>query len=319
MSTSRRIIIDADPGVDDALALLLAIHAPQLDIQAVTVVSGNVPLSTGTQNALDVLAFAGVEGIPVYQGADRPLVREPVHAREVHGARGLGAASLPASIRQARAGAVDYLVAQVGEGMTVVALGPLTNLALAERDQPGLLKRAKEIVVMGGAVLEPGNASPTAEYNFFADPHAAREVLASGANLTLVPLDVTHQIGMTAEEIEGLSGSGAVERVRFFQQASSIIVEHGRATGGFAGIHLHDPVAVGWVLAQELFETGLFWMDVETDGTLTSGQVVVDRRRVDDANRTGREIRCVMGGKVGDFITLFLKRALGLDLEKDRS
>lgn len=311
MATPRRVIIDVDPGVDDALALLLAADAPELDIQAVTVVSGNVPLATGTQNALDVLAFAGLDGVPVYRGADRPLVREPVHTREVHGERGLGAAVLPESSSQAGSGAVEYLAEQIGADVTVIAVGPLTNLALAERDHPGLLREAEEIVVMGGAVLVAGNSSPTAEYNFFADPHAAKEVIASGANLTLIPLDVTHQVKMTAEEIAALSGSGSMERAQFFEQASRVVVEYGRSTGGFAGIHLHDPVAIGWTIAPDLFETEAFWMDVETDGILTAGQVVVDRRKIDDAKRRGHRVRCVVRARVQDFVSLFVKAVLG--------
>ncbi len=304
-----RVILDVDPGVDDALAILLAVASPEIEVLGVTVVSGNVPVETGTQNALDVLAFVGASHIPVYRGAGRPLVREPVHTREVHGHRGLGSAILPSASVEAREGAIEFL-SEGSADTTLVAVGPLTNLALAERAHPGTLRKAKEVVVMGGAVLVPGNSSPTAEYNFFADPQAAKEVLASGANLTLVPLDVTHQVRMTEEDIGQLVGQGATDRVRFFEEASRVVVEHGRSTGGFVGIHLHDPVAVGWTLEPDLFGTESFWLDVEVDGTLTAGQVVVDRRRVEDEKRVGRPVRCIVQADVSGFLSLFVERAL---------
>ena len=308
MANPHRVIIDVDPGVDDALALLMATASRELEILGVTVVSGNVPLDTGTRNALDALFFAGAGDVRVFRGADRPLVREPVHTREVHGERGLGSAELLRSDAPAEENAVGFLVDRIAPDVSVIAVGPLTNLAKAERECPGLLARAREIVVMGGAIRAPGNSSPGAEYNFFADPHAAREVVAANANLTLVPLDVTYQVGVPAGAIASLEES---ERVRFFEQASRVVVSHGKATGGFEGIHLHDPVAVGLALAPELFSTEEFWIDVETTGELTSGQVVVDERRVDEAKRRGVLVRCLTGARVSDFLTLFSNLALG--------
>lgn len=315
---ARPVVLDVDPGVDDSLAILLAVASPEFDLRGVSVVWGNVPVEQGTRNALDVLAFANASHVPVYCGADRPLLRAPVHTTEVHGETGLGQATLPTSRETARDDAVGFLAEQVGAGATLIALGPLTNVALAEQAHPGLLRQAPEVVVMGGAVLAPGNSSPTAEYNFYADPDAAKTVVDSGANLTLVPLDVTHKVRMTDGEVAACvapreaSVGGDDRKARFFREASEVVIQRGRETGGFAGIHLHDPVAVAWAIDSGIFTADTFRIDVESEGRLTAGQVVVDRRRVEEDLKAGRSVRCVIGADLEQFLMLFRVRALGL-------
>jgi purine nucleosidase len=308
------VILDVDPGVDDALAILLALASPELNVRALTVVCGNVPLERGIDNALRVLAFAGRDDVPVYAGADVPLSREPVHATEVHGESGLGHANLPPSSQKPRAGAAAFLDATLnaepGE-VTVVAVGPLTNLAAAERAFSGCLNRARKIVVMGGAVAEPGNASPCAEFNFFADPEAAKEVIAVANNLTIVPLDVTHQAGIGKAEIESSIRPMGTERSAFFCDATEVVVSHDTRAGGYPGVFLHDPAAVGYAINAELFQIKKMSVDVETEGELTSGQLVADRRvGAPGDGRTGCVQDVAMGVDAEGLLDLFRARVL---------
>lgn len=308
------VILDVDPGVDDALAILLALASPELNLLGLTVTSGNVPLENGVENALRVLAFAGREDVPVYRGADRPLARPAVYAKQVHGSTGLGRASLPASSQGARDDATGFLVNTLAEreGVTVIAVGPLTNLATAERRAPGTLSRAERIVVMGGAVAEPGNASPVAEFNFFVDPEAVREVLAAGAKLTLVPLDVTHLVGIDDAEIEETLRQTHTPVARFFVDATEVVVANGRTTGGYAGVYLHDPAAVVLAVRPELFTVETFHADCETAGELTAGQLVTDRRLgLPDGKRKGRPVDVAMDVEAEKMLDLFRTRVLG--------
>jgi purine nucleosidase len=316
--TPLPIIFDTDPGVDDALALMLALASPELDVLGVCTVNGNVSIDICTRNALGLLHLFERTDVPVYQGADRPLVRDPVYATDVHGAQGMGAVVLPVSEVDAKENAAAFLVEQLtqhpGE-VTVIAVGPLTNLALAERILPGVLAKAKRVIAMGGAVIAPGNASATAEFNFFADPHAAQEVIRSGAKLTLVPLDATHQVGLTEtvirQEIEPLDTTMA----KFVVDAVANVLAYGERLGRDAVVYLHDPLAVGVAIAPSLFECLQFNFDVETVGELTLGQLVSDRRQAPAEGRLGRPVNCVMGVQSDQFLSLFLERILGLNAE----
>ena len=181
----RPVILDADPGVDDALAMMLALGSRELEVLGICTVCGNVPMEVGTGNALKLLALLNRDDVPVYAGACRPLKRKAVYATEVHGKGGLGDAVLPPAGRPSSGDAVAFIVdtlsARPGR-VTLIAVGPLTNLALAESRSPGVLKKAREVCVMGGAIDEPGNVTPAAEFNFFADPDAARQVVALRRN-----------------------------------------------------------------------------------------------------------------------------------------
>ena len=222
----------------------------------VSTVAGNVPLSRTTDNTLRLLQWAGRADVPVYAGAERPLVRDRVAADDVHGATGLGTAQLPEAHTSLAGDGVEFLLstlqARPGE-VTLVATGPLTNLAQAEARVPGVLRKARQVVIMGGAVRVPGNITPAAEFNFYADPHAARQVLASAAELVLVGLDATEQVWLEQAALQDCTGPYAA----FCQAACEPVIAFESAHYGFAGMHVHDPVALGAALWPQLFRTQL--------------------------------------------------------------
>ena len=302
--------MDVDTGVDDALALLLALSSPEVELVGVSTVAGNVPLQRTTDNTLRLLQWAGRDDIPVYAGAERPLVRDAVAADDVHGATGLGAAQLPEARTSPAGNGVEFLLstlqARPGE-VTLVAIGPLTNLARAEAQVPGVLRQARQVVIMGGAMRVPGNITPTAEFNFYADPHAARQVLASEAELVLVGLDVTDQVWLKQVDLQACTGAYAA----FCRAACEPVIAFESAHYGFAGMHVHDPVALGAALWPQLFRTQQLWVDVETSGELTVGQVVVDQRALaSDQERLGRPVTCAVEVDQARFLELFTKRVL---------
>ena len=302
--------MDVDTGVDDALALLLALSSPEVELVGVSTVAGNVPLPRTTDNTLRLLQWAGRGDVSVYVGAERPLVRDAVAAADVHGATGLGAAQLPEARTSPAGDGVEFLLstlqARPGE-VTLVATGPLTNLARAEAQVPGVLRWARQVVIMGGAMRVPGNVTPTAEFNFYADPHAARQVLASEAELVLVGLDVTEQVWLKQAALQACTGP----RAAFCQAACEPVIAFESAHYGFAGMHVHDPVALGAALWPQLFRTQQLWVDVETTGELTAGQVVVDQRTLaSDQERRGRPVTCAMDVEQARFLELFTERVL---------
>ena len=302
--------MDVDTGVDDALALLLALSSPEVELVGVSTVAGNVPLQRTTDNTLRLLQWAGRDDVPVYAGAERPLVRDAVAADDVHGATGLGAAHLPQASTSPAGDGVEFLLntLQARPGaVTLVATGPLTNLARAEAQVPGVLRQARQVVIMGGAVQVPGNITPTAEFNFYADPHAARQVLASEAEMVLVGLDVTEQIWLEQAALQVCTGP----RAAFCRAACEPVIAFESAHYGFAGMHVHDPVALGAALWPQLFHTQQLWVDVETTGELTVGQVVVDQRALaSDQERLGRPVACAMDVEQARFLELFTERVL---------
>lgn len=316
--TPRPIIFDTDPGVDDALALMLALASPELDVIGVCTVNGNVPIEICTRNALGLLQLFQRIDVSVYEGAGKPLVRDAVFATDVHGPEGMGAVVLPESKADIAGDATSFLIQQLTERpneVTVVAVGPLTNLALAEKMTPGILKNAKEIIAMGGAIVAPGNASATAEFNFFADPHAAQEVIRSGAKLTLVPLDATHQVGLSETIIRQRIAPLETSMSKFVVDAVANVLEYGERLGRDAVVHLHDPLAVGVAIWPSMFDCLQFYVDVETEGKLTLGQLVSDRRQTSAQGRIGCPVRCVMGVHAHDFLDLFLERTLDIQAE----
>ena len=310
------VILDVDPGVDDAMAILLALASRELNVLALTAVCGNVPLDTGADNALRLLGFSKRDDIPVYRGAATPLSGDPVHAFQVHGESGIGNATLPPTASVPMDGAAAFLASALVDNpgeITLIAVGPLTNLALAEEASPGCLNLARNVIVMGGAVAEPGNASPTAEYNFLADPEAARRVVSMVDHLTIVPLDVTHRIGIDSREIEESIRSSGSDRSAFFCKATEVVVQHGSETGGYHGVYLHDPAAVAYAIAPECFEVEMLRIDVETSGELTTGQLVVDRRvGVTGGKRRGCRRAVALGVQSDAVLRLFRQRVLGL-------
>ena len=222
MAETRRIIIDTDPGQDDAIAILLAMGSPELEIAGLTTVAGNVPLALTTANALKLCELAGRTDIPVVQGSIRPLVRPLVTAEAVHGKTGMDGSGLPDPTSKPVPGhAVDWIVDTImaaPEGTyTLCPLGPLTNIAAALVREPKIAPRIREIVFMGGGFFEGGNTTPAAEFNIYVDPHAAHVVLTSGIKLTMVPLDVTHKALISralARQGGGAGHAGGEERAR---------------------------------------------------------------------------------------------------------
>ena len=292
MSIQRSIIIDTDPGQDDAVALLLAMASPELELLGITTVAGNVPLARTCVNALKIVELAGRSDIPVHAGASRPLQRELVTAEHVHGKTGLDGADLPEpQTLLAAEGAVDFIVRSLRErpagSVTLCMLGPLTNLALALRRAPDIAGRIREIVLMGGGCFEGGNITPAAEFNIYVDPEAADLVFRCGAPLVVLPLDVTHQVLGTRERLAALRGLGnrtaavVADLLSFFER-------YDVNKYGSAGAPLHDPCVIAYLLQPALFSGRHVNVEIEVSSPLTLGMTVVDWWRVTDrpANAT---------------------------------
>jgi inosine-uridine nucleoside N-ribohydrolase len=255
MTSSTPIILDSDPGHDDALAIMLAVASPEVELLAVTTVSGNQTLPKTTANALRVLELLDRTDIPVYAGADRPLVREQHVAADVHGESGLDGPDLPPPRTHAQTRhAVDYLADEIRtrEGkVTLVPTGPLTNVALMLALHPDA--RPERVVLMGGSIGE-GNTTPAAEFNIWADPEAARRVFESGLDITMIGLDVTHRALITDEHRERLRAAGDVGRVAA-ELLDFYASFHKHRYPDLAGAPLHDPVCVAHVAKPGLVET----------------------------------------------------------------
>lgn len=280
--TPRRIIIDTDPGQDDAVAMLLALASPEdLEILGVTVVAGNVPLSLTEKNARRICELAGRPEIPVYAGCARPMVRTRlVTAEHVHGKTGLDGPDLPEPVMALRQGhAVDFLIdtlmADDDGSITLCMLGPLTNLGMALVKEPGIVPKIREVVLMGGGWAEGGNITPAAEFNIYVDPHAAHNVFECGAPITMMPLDVTHKAMSTRVRGERFRALGspvglAVAAMLDFSERFD------EAKYGTDGGPLHDPCVIAWLLRPELFQGKRVAVEVETASERTLGMTVVD-------------------------------------------
>jgi purine nucleosidase/pyrimidine-specific ribonucleoside hydrolase len=273
---STPILLDCDPGHDDAIALLLALGSDELDLRGVTTVAGNQTLEKTTANAIRVLELAGRAEIPVAAGAGRPLVREPRVAADVHGETGLDGPDLrPPQADPSPQHAVDFLAERI-EGATLVATGPLTNVALLLARYPEA--KPERIVLMGGAIAE-GNVTPAAEFNIWADPEAAQRVFTSGLDITMVGLDVTHKALVNPDQLRGSGRIGEVvaELLEFYGGFH-------RSVYGWDGSPIHDAVAVAHVIDPELLEVERLNVRIDAESELCRGRTVVDVWR-----RTGLE------------------------------
>jgi inosine-uridine nucleoside N-ribohydrolase len=271
------IILDVDPGHDDAVAIMLACGAPGLELLAVTTVAGNAPLEKTTNNALRVLSLIGRPEVPVGAGASAPLVRPLRTAVDIHGESGLEGPEIPdPSSEPDKRGAVELMVDAVrgsSEPVTLVPVGPLTNVALFLREHPELKERVARISLMGGSI-GLGNTTPAAEFNVYVDPEAAREVFECGLPVTMIGLDVTHRAGAGPAQRErlrslGQHGGVVAELLEFFAATYERVY-------GFDAPPLHDPVAVAAVLEPALLETRSMRVDVECESELTRGETVCD-------------------------------------------
>lgn len=280
--TMRRLLIDTDTASDDAVALIMALRDPSIVVEAITMVAGNVPLDLAVKNALISIQVANTYSPPVYKGMGKPLMRELFTSEFVHGSDGMGEMELPQPKSGVEAGhAVDTLIERIlamPNELEIVALGPLTNLAMAIMRQPTIAKKVKNVVIMGGTGIGHGNITPVAEYNFFVDAEAARIVLKSGMPLTLVGWDVSLGKSFISEEDVNELLSRKSDIANFCVRCNQSLQEFNRRKFGRNGFDLPDPVALAVAahpeIVTEIFEA---YADVETRGELTYGQVVIDR------------------------------------------
>jgi inosine-uridine nucleoside N-ribohydrolase len=303
---SRPVIIDCDPGHDDAIAILLALASPEVDLRLVTTVAGNTTLANATANAVRVLEFVGRGDVPVAAGCAAPLERPPFVADHVHGSTGLDGPVLPPpSIRPLPDHAVDLIAAVVEatpEPVTLIPTGPLTNLATLIDRHPAVAARLDGIVLMGGSIAE-GNMTPAAEFNIWADPEAAHRVFESGLPVTMIGLDVTHRALATPAHCRrlraaGRTGTMVAELIEFF-------TEYHRITYGWDGAPIHDALAVAAVIAPWLVTTKHVHVAVECRSDLCRGCTVVDVWR-----RTPNPANChvAVDVRAEDFLEMLLER-----------
>ena len=312
---SRRVIFDTDPGVDDAMALFFLLQSPELELEAVTTVFGNVDVEQTTRNARILLDVAGRSEIPVAQGAGRPLMphrQRQLGGAVVHGDNGLGGADLPSPSRAAgsqRAAEliVERVMAAPGE-LTLIAVGPLTNIALATCLEPRIVEHVRDLIVMGGAATVPGNVTPLAEANIHNDPEAASIVVAAGYRLALIGLDVTLQGIITPEQVDVLQERGGEVGAFIHAIAGHYGAHYGahyaRRTGRI-GFPMHDSAAVLYAIDPGYFRTERWYLEIETTSPRASGMVMVDRRG--RWGQTPNADVCV-GIDAERFLTLYMDR-----------
>ena len=281
----RKIIIDTDPGQDDAVAILLALASPEdVTVLGITAVAGNVPLDLTQKNARIICELAQKTDVPVFAGAKRPLERPLVTAEHVHGKTGLDGPQLPdPTMTLQDQHAVDFIIqtlrAEPSGTVTLCPLGPLTNIAAAFNQAPDIIERVQEVVLMGGAYFEVGNITPTAEFNIYVDPEAAVIVLKSGADITMMPLDVTHKALVTKDRndrfraLETAVGVAVAGMTDFFERFD-------REKYGSDGAPLHDPTVIAYLINPKLFTGRYVNVEVETKSELTLGMTVADWWRV---------------------------------------
>ena len=311
--SKQAIIIDCDPGQDDAINLLLAMSSPdEIDILGITAVAGNVPLARTERNARLMCDIAGRSDIPVYAGCARPMVRDLVTAEKVHGRTGIDGVEitepvLPLQEQNAVDFIVDTLRAADDDTITLVPTGPLTNIATAITKAPDILPKVKEIVLMGGAMRESGNHSPSAEFNILVDPHAADIVFKCGRPITEMGLDVSHQVLSTRERIDRIkqidnqAAQATVGMLDFFNR-------HDTKKYKYAGAPLHDPCTVAYLLRPDIFEGKLCNVSIETQSELTMGNTAVDFWHVTDRPRNTNWIHAVDADAFYELLTSRLAR-----------
>lgn len=301
-----RIIIDTDPGVDDALAILLALASPEIQLEALTTTQGNVTLERARHNARSILELANASHIPAAEGSMFPLVQSLLASGAVHGASGIGNAKLPEPRMPRVLGhAVDYLIERVlaePNEISIFAIGPLTNIAMGIRKEPEFAKAVKELVIMDGAIQEGGNMTPLAELNIFVDPHAAHIVYHSGMPLTRVPLDVTCRCILRPGDVERLQkhpspvSSFIDDATRFYMEFHDEYQQIGGA--------IHDPLALALTVAPELCDYQELFVDVDISGGVSMGETFADFCPV---TKKRPNMKVARGVRARDFLELFLE------------
>jgi purine nucleosidase len=297
MSEPRKIIIDTDPGQDDAAAIMLALGSPELDILGITTVAGNVPLALTSRNARIILEFCGRPDVKVFAGADKPVARPLITAEHVHGKTGLDGPELhdpqmPLQEQHAVDFIIETLKREPAGTVTLCTLGPLTNIATALEKAPEIAGRVRELVMMGGGFFEGGNITPAAEFNIYVDPEAAATVFKSGIPIVMMPLDVTHKVLTLKSRVAKLREIGSrpaialVEMLDFFERFD---IEKYGSDGG----PLHDPTVIAYLLKPELFSGRDCNVEVETASPLTVGMTVVDWWQVTGRKHNARVMKDV--------------------------
>lgn len=303
-----KIIIDTDPGVDDALTFLLALASPEIQLEALTSVHGNIGIENTTRNALAVLELCHANHVPVARGCELPLISHIYHfGKNVHGIQGVGNAKLPEpKSKVINQHAIDFLIEKINaepNQISVFPIGPMTNIALAIRKDPEFAKNIKELVIMGGAIKQGGNVTPLAEFNIFADPHAAHVVFHSGIPIKLIPLDVTQECLLTSADIEKLSKINS-PIARFIKDATSVYLNFYKQEG-IDGCALHDPLTLATIIAPELLTFEEYYVDVDVSGGVSNGNTFADLMNV---SKKPANMKVAMQVRGRDFIDLFITR-----------
>jgi len=309
-----KVLLDCDPGIDDALALFLALASPEIDLIGVTTVAGNASVEDETANALSLLRMARRTHVPVGMGCARPLIKSLMTAADTHGPTGMGYAELPAAVtRPLATHAVDFIIEQVRAApheITLVAVGPLTNLALAIRKAPDIVPLVKQVICMGGAIHHPGNMPLSAEFNVWVDPHAAHIVYHSGLPITLVPLDVTYQCIWTHAHTKRLRERLPNSPIsQFVADATRFYIEFHQREQGIDGCAINDALAMALVFAPDLVQTQPLYVDVALADGPTHAMTIADPWNL---SKNKPNLNVALHVDAPKFLDLFIERMVEL-------
>lgn len=304
----EKVIFDTDPGIDDALALLLLAASPEVELRAITVTHGNTSQEKCLRNALQLVELAGIQDVPVIRGATEPLVKELSVAEETHGDGGLGYAVLPPSKVVAHATcAHDVIIQEIEKNpgeITILAVGPMTNVALALLKKPSIAGKVKRIIAMGGAIHYPGNATPQSEYNVYCDPEAFDIVVKAGIDFTLVPLDVTYQCIFTTEHLARIT-SARDDIKRFIADSTRFYMEFHASHQDIQGCAINDPLAAALLLDPSLVTNRDYFLTIELQSPTSKAKTIVDHY---GALKKSPNAKVAMEVDVGKFMNLFITR-----------
>jgi purine nucleosidase len=308
----KKIIFDTDPGIDDACAILLALASPELSVEGLSIVHGNCSLEQATKNALCVLELAHASHIPVAKGCELPLVQPSLLAPETHGDTGLGYAKLPEprtkpTVQHGSDFIIEKIMSSPGE-ITLVAIAPLTNVALAIRQEPRIVNAIKELIIMGGAIRSEGNTTALAEFNTYVDPHAAHIVYHAGIPTTLVPLDVTYQCILTPRHVQKLRQVDS-PITKFVEDATRFYMEFHDEFQSIEGCVINDPLALALTFAPELCTYRELPVEVDISGGISMGKTIGDFYNY---NKKPANMKVALGVNARGFIELFIERIQNL-------